>query len=135
MTKPTEEDIDSHGEKGKKGEFSGSISKVKELLFEKIGLEQNQVEIIKGWYESTIPSSNVRISKIAVLHLDCDFYEPSKLCLNYFFNKIQKGGYLVIDDYGRWKGCKKAIDEFFAERGIKPNLKESDYTGRYYQKE
>ena len=24
-----------------------------------------------------------------------------------------KGGVLIIDDYGSWKGCKQAVDEFF----------------------
>jgi O-methyltransferase len=41
---------------------------------------------------------------------------------------------VVIDDYGHWEGCKKAVDEFFQERAIKPYLHYIDYTGRYFFK-
>lgn len=131
---PTEDDIDSHGEKGEKGLFAGSEEKVRKLIFDELGLQSKNVNIIKGWYEKTIPDFADNIDKIAVLHLDCDFYESVNICLENLFDKIQSGGFLVIDDYGRWIGCKKAIDKFFEKRGIKPDLHESDYTGRYYLK-
>jgi hypothetical protein len=37
---------------------------------------------------------------------------------------------LVIDDYGHWAGCRKAVDEYFGSRGIKLLLNRVDYTGR-----
>ena len=134
LPEPSEADIDSHGEKGKKGLFTGSEEKVRELIFDKLKMSDKRVEIVKGWYEKTVPETEKRIDKIAVLHMDCDFYESVKICMNSLFDKIQSGGYLVIDDYGRWKGCKKAIDEFFMQRNIIPELSESDYTGRVYKK-
>ena len=32
------------------------------------------------------------------------------------------GGVLIIDDYGRWRGCRKAVDEFFATLGSRAPL-------------
>jgi O-methyltransferase len=37
---------------------------------------------------------------------------------------------LIIDDYGWWKGAKKAVDEFFSKQSYKPLLHRIDYTGR-----
>jgi hypothetical protein len=40
------------------------------------------------------------------------------------------GGVIIIDDYGHWKGCKKAVDEFIEKRKLKIFLNRLDYTGR-----
>jgi hypothetical protein len=45
---------------------------------------------------------------------------------------LQKGGVLIIDDYGHWAGAKKAVDEYFAATPIW--LHRIDYTGRLYVK-
>ena len=39
----------------------------------------------------------------------------------------------MLDDYGHWQGCKKAVDEFLLD---KPNIKiiKIDYTGVYFIK-
>ena len=41
---------------------------------------------------------------------------------------LTKGGILIVDDYGHWKGCKKAVDEFFSN---KENIffQQIDYSG------
>jgi len=134
LPNPTKYDIDSHGTRGEKGFFSGSEQKVRELLFEKLKIKEKQVKIVKGWFNKTIPIYAPKIKSISLLHLDGDFYESTKVCLEHLFDKIESGGYLVIDDYGRWKGCKKAVDEFFKLHSITLKLAESDYTGRYYKK-
>ena len=51
--------------------------------------------------------------KISLLRLDTDFYESTKIELEILFPKLQPGGVLIIDDYGHWKGSKKAVDEYF----------------------
>jgi len=37
---------------------------------------------------------------------------------------------LIIDDYGFWKGARKAVDEYFAENKIRILLNRIDETGR-----
>jgi len=58
----------------------------------------------------------VQIQNIAILHIDADWYESVKLCLERFYDHIQPGGFVVIDDYSYWDGCKRATDEFLKER-------------------
>ena len=33
--------------------------------------------------------------------------------LEILYPRLNKGGVLIIDDYGHWKGSKKAVDEYF----------------------
>jgi asparagine synthase (glutamine-hydrolysing) len=53
---------------------------------------------------------------VAVAHLDGDWYESTLTCLECIVPYLAPGGCLVIDDYDHWSGCRKAIDEFFADR-------------------
>jgi len=43
---------------------------------------------------------------------------------------LENGGILIIDDYGHWEGCRKAVDEYFVENNINMLLNRIDYTGR-----
>ena len=51
--------------------------------------------------------------KISILNLDTDIYEPALCILEYLWDKIVKGGILILDDYGVFPGETKAVDEFF----------------------
>jgi UDP-N-acetylmuramate-alanine ligase len=41
-----------------------------------------------------------------------DWYQPTKTVLNKFYDNIQKGGIIIIDDYGHHSGAKKVTDKF-----------------------
>ena len=62
------------------------------------------------------------------LRLDTDFYESTKIELEKLYPLLTKGGILIVDDYGHWKGCKKAVNEFFLD---KKNIffQQIDYSG------
>ena len=96
---------------------------------------KEKIHIIKGWFEDTFPKQKDSIGKIAVLHVDCDFYESVKYSLETFYDKVVEGGTIIFDDYHHWKGAKKAVDEFFKERKIKPYIKSIDSAGAFLIKE
>jgi len=54
------------------------------------------------------------------LRLDADLYEPTKYSLEELYDQVEVGGYIVIDDYRNWVGCRKALYEFIYEKGIQP---------------
>lgn len=93
-----------------------------------IGYPLESVSFIKGMVENTIPGSSV--DKISILRLDTDWYESTKIELEYLYPKLALGGILIIDDYGHWKGCKKAVDDYFKEIGSPIFFNRIDYTGR-----
>ena len=84
---------------------------------------------IKGKVETTIPSTVLR-ENICLLRLDTDWYESTKHELTHLFPRLENGGILIIDDYGHWEGCRKAVDEYFLENNINILLNRIDYTGR-----
>jgi hypothetical protein len=90
----------------------------------------NKVQLIKGMVENTIPVKSPE-TEIALLRLDTDWYESTKHELIHLYPKLTVLGVLIIDDYGHWKGCRKAVDEYFSENNIQLVLQRIDYTGRY----
>ena len=65
--------------------------------------------------------------KISILRLDTDFYESTKIELEILYARLETSGVLIIDDYGNYKGARKAVDEYFK---IKPFLIYLDHTSR-----
>ena len=43
-------------------------------------------------------------------------------------------GIIIIDDYGYWDGCRKAVDEYLNENNLKVLLHRIDGTGRMFRK-
>ena len=54
-------------------------------------------------------------NKIAILRLDTDWYESSKIELEKLFPNVVKGGIIIFDDYYFWDGQRKATDEYFSK--------------------
>jgi O-methyltransferase len=113
------------------GKEVGDISRVKQVLHI-VEADMSHVRIIPGWFTDTFPV--VSSSQIALLNIDADWYESVKLCLETFYDRVVPGGFISIDDYGHWPGCRKAVDEFFQSRQISYPLREVDYTARWFQK-
>lgn len=63
--------------------------------------------------------------KIALLHLDMDIYEPTRVALEHLYDAVLPGGVVVLDEYGLipWGGETRAVDEFLAARNISVKLK------------
>jgi hypothetical protein len=112
------------------GSCLGQLEEVRELFRDR-GVAEG-VLFVKGLFQDTIPRSP--IERIALLHIDGDWYESVKVCLEELYDKVVPGGIIQFDDYGYWKGARKAVDEFLAKREIKAPLKRLDYSGRSLQK-
>mgnify|MGYP001195147568 CR=1 FL=1 len=88
----------------------------------------DNIKYIKGKVEDTLKSSVP--NKIALLRLDTDWYESTKIELEVLYPLITKGGVLIIDDYGHFEGAKRAVDDYFRKINQQPLLNRIDYTGR-----
>jgi hypothetical protein len=62
--------------------------------------------------------------RFALVHLDCDLYQPTLAGLSYFYPRLSSGGLLILHDYssGHWSGCAQAIDEFMKGKPERPVL-------------
>jgi len=108
------------------GSGRGDLENVR-ALFARTGILPD-CTLVKGLFQETLPVADV--SRIAVLHLDGDWYESIKVCLDYLYDRVSLGGVIQIDDYGHWAGARKAVDEFLRARTINAPLHRLDYTGR-----
>ncbi len=52
---------------------------------------------------------------VALAHIDGDWYESVRTCLERIGPRLSPGGVMVIDDYFYWSGCRTAVDEFLAK--------------------
>lgn len=96
---------------------------------ESTGYPSERIHLVKGRVEDTIPQTIPE--QIAILRLDTDWYESTRHELQHMWHRLAPGGVLIIDDYGHWDGCRKAVDEFFGEGGEPPVLlNRIDYSGR-----
>lgn len=123
---PTPDDPDQSIAALYTGTFVGTIAEVT-ASFRKLEILP-QARLIKGLFEETLRSTD--IGPIAVLHIDGDWYASVKTCLERLYDKVVDGGVIQFDDYGYWKGARKAVDEFLASRSISHRLKRLDYSGR-----
>lgn len=60
-----------------------------------------------GLFADTMPAD---VGPIAILRLDGDLYESTKVCMEHLYPLVSRGGWVIADDY-RLSGCRKAIDE------------------------
>lgn len=117
------------------GRCVGLLEDVKRLFVSILHLKGDNIQIEKGWFQDTLPEAKERVGPIAILRLDADWYESTKCILENLYENVVSGGYVIIDDYGHWEGCKKAVDEFFEKRNVSLALKTIDDTGVYFQVE
>jgi hypothetical protein len=101
-------------------------------IFSRLQIPASRLHIVKGWFADTLKS--VRVPAIALLHIDADWYDPVKLCLETLFEAVSPDGFVVLDDYGRWEGCTRAADEFLQARNLGRLLDPRSPKGHFFQK-
>jgi hypothetical protein len=112
LPEPGEQDGDKA--KAHVGLCKADLADARTLFRSRVGYPEDLVIYHVGWFENTVPTSDT--GPIALLRLDGDWYESTKVCLEHLYQRIAPGGYLVIDDYMAWERCKRAVDEFFQSR-------------------
>lgn len=70
--------------------------------------------IFPGWFEETLHKYASENPRIAVLRLDGDWYESTMTCLQNLFPRVVPGGVVIIDDYGYWEGCTRAVHDYLS---------------------
>lgn len=138
MTKPGKEDTTGSGTPAlnkfnklkitdKSSEWcNASLNEVKANVYT-TGYDNSKIHFIKGMVEDSIPQNAPKT--IALLRLDTDWYESTRHELTHLFPRLSNKGIIIIDDYGRWKGSKKATDEYFLQNKIGLFLHRIDSSG------
>ena len=139
MSQPTESDVDLQGQTAEdlleQQDVAESASVWCRSPLEEVkstmaatGYPRAQIQFVQGKVEDTLPELSP--AEVALLRLDTDWYESTKCELEILFPNLIPGGVLIIDDYGHWQGCRKAVDEYFTAHKVSMLLNRIDYTGR-----
>jgi O-methyltransferase len=134
MAEPTETDIDFKGVKAadilrieRAAKCAATLEDATPILYE-TGYPRHKIHFVAGRVEETLPQHAP--DAIALLRLDTDWYESTKHELLHLFPRLRRGGVLIIDDYGHWRGARQACDEYFEEHGVSILLNRVDYSCR-----
>jgi O-methyltransferase len=142
MTPPGQEDIDHEGKTATallaRGDRDKNLfwaySPIEEATnnLRSTGYPMKHIHLVVGDVMETIPVKAPEA--IALLRLDTDWYESTRHELEFLFPRLVSRGVLIIDDYGHFRGARKAVDEYFATQPLRYFLQRIDYSGRMLTK-
>jgi hypothetical protein len=112
------------------GAFAADVALVRAFVEGELGYPADLFRPHVGWFQDTVPAAAHALGDIALLRLDGDWYESTRICLEHLYPRVVKGGVVVIDDYGHWSGCKRAVDEMLEAWNQPVLLHHVDYTAR-----
>ena len=112
----------------------GTLEDNQRLLRDVIGYPAELTKYHVGWFQDTLPEVAPRLGAIALLRLDGDWYESTRLPLLHLYDKVVPGGIVIVDDYGHYEGCRRAVDQFLAGRDKPILMHHIDYSARYWVK-
>jgi O-methyltransferase len=99
--------------------------------FERYGLLDNQLRILRGWFRDTLPSAP--LGALSLLRLDGDLYESTMDALVPLYPKLSPGGFVIVDDY-HLAPCAKAVNDYRDREGIREDILPIDGAGVYWRK-
>lgn len=144
MTEPGCDDVDIEGTaastvfsrfaKARKGKgwCEASLEEVSANLAS-TGYPSERIKLIKGPVEETLPANAP--PTISLLRLDTDWYASTWHELVHLYPRVAQRGIVLIDDYGHWRGARKAVDRYIHESGEKYFIHRIDYSGRLFVKQ
>jgi asparagine synthase (glutamine-hydrolysing) len=75
------------------------------------GIELGErVRLHRGLFEDTLHPTGA----LALVHIDSDWYDPVRLCLERTYPHLSPGAFVILDDYHDYDGCRTATNEFLA---------------------
>lgn len=106
---------------GKQELVSSGATAVKESDFWKhihdSGVWSGNIVSIKGWFEKTANEFASVGEPIAILRLDGDLYNSTRVCLEGLHHLVISGGIIIIDDW-QLPGCQDAVKDYIGKRRI-----------------
>ncbi len=104
------------------GICKGDAADTVRQFFHQVGVPHARTHFHVGWFQDTLPRAKQDVGPIAILRIDGDWYDSTRVCLEQYYDLVPTGGFVIIDDYGCFSGCKRAVDEFREARGIAGDL-------------
>jgi len=92
---------------------NNSVENVKEKsrLF---GVDQSHIVYVQGYFNESLPALVKKEPTItfSVIRLDGDTYFSTMDAITVLYPRLNKGGFIIIDDFVDWVGCQRAVDDY-----------------------
>ena len=108
----------------------------------RFGFTRDQLRFVIGFFNESIP----RLIKaepgigFAVVRLDGDAYHSTWDAITLLYPRLAPGGFLIVDDYTEWEGCRRAILDYRRKHDIRapltliPHRQQEWHIGAYWRK-
>ena len=85
----------------------------------RVGMAE-RVILHPGYFADTLPA--YRPAAVSFVHVDCDLYESTRVCLAELWPRLAPGGIMVLDDWALrdFPGARRAIDEWEGAQAVEP---------------
>jgi hypothetical protein len=103
-----------------------------ESNFRRYGLLDDQVHLVEGWFEHTLPT--LRHHTWAIIRLDGDLYQSTIEALDNLYPGLSPGGYCIIDDYGTYPACRQAVEDYREMHDITEPIEDIDGSGAFWRR-
>jgi hypothetical protein len=111
-------EIASGQSKGLGGEkYYGYLNNLQDIVRQNLAAygfapEPSRIDLVAGAFEQTLNPPG----PIAFAHVDCDWYDSVKVCMERIVPRLSRGGVIGFDDYSSYSGCRRAVDELLQSR-------------------
>lgn len=108
--------------------YAGEMScpeKMVRARLKAISFPSQRFVIHKGFIDQVLCNDLNLPQKVSVAYVDFDFYEPTKLVLNFLHKTTEVQSIIIVDDYDYFStGVKTAVDEFLHEKNLRTMIYE-----------
>jgi O-methyltransferase len=89
---------------------------------------ETEAIVVPGWFHDTIPAHRDALDRsgIAVLRVDCDWYEPVLYILDALAPCVTEEGAIILDDYFAWDGCARAVHDHLSRNALAWRIRSMD---------
>lgn len=74
--------------------------------------ERSRIHLKPGLFEQSLDVCR----PVALAHIDCDWYDSVKVCVNRILPYLSVGGVIAFDDYSSFSSCRTLVDELLDSR-------------------
>lgn len=87
------------------------------LVLRAIAPRTPNVTPVPGSFPDSL-TPEIRNEAFAFVHLDVDLEEPTRSGLEFFWPRLNPGGFLVVHDYNEWPGVRIAVDDLRRSQAV-----------------
>lgn len=97
-----------------------------ERIRDALGLRPEECRLTQGWFDTTVPvlAEELTGQGIALLRVDCDWYDPVSLVLARLEPLVPEEGIVIVDDYYAWDGAARALHDHLARNDLSYRIRQ-----------